>query len=105
MFILMNFQQSVQSSDKAPVADAIPAKVSLGQSVRRTTNGRETDRPVSLYVGKGGYQQEFNDASITHRYKRKGNSQVYNNHRGISLLAIAGKITSKNPVESLEYSS
>ena len=55
--------------------------------------------------GKKAIPQEFNDASITHRYKRKGNSRVYDNHRGICLLAIAGKITSKTPVESLEYSS
>ena len=32
------------------------------------------------------------DVSIVHLYKRKGNSQVCDNHRGILLLAIAGKI-------------
>nr|VZI05285.1 unnamed protein product [Spirometra erinaceieuropaei] len=32
------------------------------------------------------------DATIAHLYKRKGNRQVCDNHRGISLLNIAGKI-------------
>ena len=36
--------------------------------------------------------QEFNDACISHLYKRKGNPQVCDNHRSISLLSIAGKI-------------
>ena len=34
----------------------------------------------------------FKVASIIHRYKRTGNPQVCDNHRGISLLSIAGKI-------------
>ena len=38
--------------------------------------------------------QDFKDASIIHLhvYKRKGKPQVCDNHRGISLLSIAGKI-------------
>ena len=36
-----------------------------------------------------------NDASIIHLYKRKGNPQVCDNHRGISLLSISGKILAK----------
>ena len=36
--------------------------------------------------------QEFKDASIIHLYKRKGNAQVCDNHRGISPLSIVGKI-------------
>ena len=36
--------------------------------------------------------QEFKDANIVHLYKRKGNIQACDNHRGISLLSIAGKI-------------
>ena len=34
-------------------------------------------------------------ASIIHLYKRKGNPQVSDNHRGISLLSIVGKILAK----------
>ena len=36
--------------------------------------------------------QEFKDVSIGHLYKWKGNMWAYDNHRGISLLCIAGKI-------------
>ena len=39
--------------------------------------------------------QEFKDASITHLYKNKGNRQVCDNHRGISLLVIAGKVLAR----------
>jgi len=41
---------------------------------------------------KGTVPQQFKDASIVHIYKRKGNRQSCDNHRGISLLSIAGKI-------------
>ena len=36
--------------------------------------------------------QEFKDASIVHLYKRKVNKSCCDNHRGISLLSVAGKI-------------
>ncbi|XP_044171386.1 uncharacterized protein LOC114973897 [Acropora millepora] len=36
--------------------------------------------------------QDLKDASIIHLYKRKGNRNSCDNHRGISLLSIAGKI-------------
>ena len=39
--------------------------------------------------------QEFKDASIIHLYKKKGNRQSCDNHRGISLLSIAGKILAR----------
>ena len=44
---------------------------------------------------KEAIPQDFKDASIIHLYKRKGNPQVCDNHRGISLLSIAGKILGK----------
>ena len=36
--------------------------------------------------------QEFKDATIVHIYKRKGDKSICDNHHGISLLYIAGKI-------------
>ncbi|KAI8513702.1 hypothetical protein Bbelb_080260 [Branchiostoma belcheri] len=39
--------------------------------------------------------QDFKDATIIHLYKRKGNRQVCDNHRGISLLSVAGKILAR----------
>ena len=44
---------------------------------------------------KEAIPQDFKDASIIHLYKRKGSPQVCDNHRGISLLSIAGKILAK----------
>nr|VZI43743.1 unnamed protein product [Spirometra erinaceieuropaei] len=59
------------SSGKAPGSDAIPAEEMWRQ---------------------GEVPQDFKYATIVHLYKRKGNRQVCDNHRGISLLNIAGKI-------------
>ena len=46
---------------------------------------------------KEAIPQEYKDAPIIHlyMYKRKGNPQVFENQRGISLLSIAGKILVK----------
>ena len=44
---------------------------------------------------KEAIPQDFEDSSIIHLYKRKGNPQVCDNHIGISLLSIAGKILAK----------
>ena len=48
------------------------------------------------------------DATIIHLFKRKGNPQVCGNHRGISLLSIAGKILARvllnRLIEHLEWS-
>ena len=41
---------------------------------------------------KEAFPQEFKDAPRIHLYKRKGYHQVCDNHRGISLLYVAGKI-------------
>ncbi|BHF65014.1 hypothetical protein SprV_0200802300 [Sparganum proliferum] len=41
---------------------------------------------------QGEVPQDFKDATIVHLYKRKGNRQLCDNHRGIPLLNIAGKI-------------
>lgn len=39
--------------------------------------------------------QEFKDASIVHLYKRKGAQTVCDNHRGIALLCVPGKVLAK----------
>ena len=44
---------------------------------------------------EGTIPQEIKDASIVHLYKKKGNRQSCDNHRGISLLAISGKILAR----------
>ena len=44
---------------------------------------------------KEAIPQEFKAASIIHLFKRKGNPQLCDNHRGISLLSIAGKVLAR----------
>ena len=58
------------------------------------THGRETDMFHCMWR-KETIPQEFKDASIIHLYKRTGNPQVCDIHRGISLLCIAGQILAK----------
>ena len=44
---------------------------------------------------KEAIPQDFRDALVIHLYKQKGNPQLCDNHRCISLLSIAGKILAK----------
>ena len=44
---------------------------------------------------KEAIPQEFKDATTIRLFKRKGNPQVCDHHRGISLLSIAGKILAR----------
>nr|VZI38386.1 unnamed protein product [Spirometra erinaceieuropaei] len=77
------------SSGKAPGSDAIPAEV------YKHGGPQLMDHLTALFQEmwrQGEVLQDFKDATIVHLYKRKGNRQVYDNHRGISLLNIAGKI-------------
>ena len=76
----METRKAVQqlSSVKDQGADAIPAEV-YNAGV----------------ISQGGYPIKFKDASIIRLYKQKGNPQVSDNHIGISLLCIAGKILAK----------
>nr|VZI52711.1 unnamed protein product [Spirometra erinaceieuropaei] len=77
------------SSGKAPGSDAIPAEV------YKHGGPLLMDHLTALFQEmwrQGEVPQDFKDATIVHLYKRKGNRQVCDNHRGISLLNIAGKI-------------
>ena len=44
---------------------------------------------------KEAIPQVFKDASIIHLFKLKGNLQMCDNHRGFSLLSIAGKVLAR----------
>ena len=84
------FKQS--SSWKAPGQDAAPAEV------YKTGGPTLLNHLTSLYQSmweKEQLPQEFRDATIVHIYKRKGNRQSCDNHRGISLLSITGKILAR----------
>ena len=76
------------STGKAPGADAIPAEVCNHRG--DTLLQKFTDLYCRMW-DEEVITQHFKDASIIHLYK-KGNRQLCDNHRGISLLAIAGKI-------------
>ena len=80
------------SSGKAPGADAIPAEVykhagpQLKEKMTQLFQAMWTDEAIP---------QDFKDTSVKHLYKRKGNRQVCDNHRGISLLCIAEKVLAR----------
>ncbi|BHF85491.1 hypothetical protein SprV_1002865800 [Sparganum proliferum] len=77
------------SSGKAPASDASSAEVCKHDCPKfmehLTALFQETWR-------QGEVPQDFKDTSIIRLYKRIGNRQVCDNHRGICLLNIAGKI-------------
>ena len=77
------------SSGKAPGLDAIPAEIFKEGG---TALMGKLLTLVQIIWEKESVPQDFKDMSIIHLYKRKGNRQACNNHRGISLLSIAGKI-------------
>ena len=53
----------------------------------------------------GTVPQDFCDALIVTIYRRKGDGAECGNHRGISLLAIAGKVLAKTVLNRLEFIS
>nr|VZI20511.1 unnamed protein product [Spirometra erinaceieuropaei] len=77
------------SSGKAPGSDAIPAEVFKHGGPQLMYHLTALFQEMWR---QGEVPQGFKDATIVHLYKRKGNRQVCDNHRGISLLNIAGKI-------------
>ena len=92
---VMETRKAVQqlSSGKAPRADAIPADVCKAGGLPMAWKLIEL---FHCMWRKEAIPQEFKDASIIHLvYKWKGNPQVCDNHRSISLLCIAGKILAK----------
>nr|VZI29615.1 unnamed protein product [Spirometra erinaceieuropaei] len=77
------------SNGKAPGSDAIPAEV------YNHGDPQLLDHLAALCPEmrrQGEVPQDFKDATIVHLYKRKGNRQVCDSYRSISLLNISGKI-------------
>ncbi len=80
------------TSGKAPDPDAIPAEV------YKAGGAAIIDQLTRLYQTMWRQEQlpqEFRDVTIVHIYKLNGNPQSCDNHRGISLLSIAGKILAR----------
>ena len=80
------------SSGKAPGSDAIPAEIYKAGGLPVAEKLTEL---FHIMWRKKAIPQEFKDATIIHVFKRKGNPQVCDSHRGISLLSIAGKILAR----------
>lgn len=83
---------SMLSSGKAAGPDSIPAEIYKHGGITLET---KLHNLFLLMWQQEKIPQEYKDASIIHLYKRKGNRQDCNNHRGISLLSIAGKILAR----------
>ena len=92
-----HFQQNYKairqlSNGKVPGADAILAKVyKYGGPV---LHQKLVDIFQSIWQ-QGTVLQDFKDTLIIHFYKRKGNCQQCDNHSGISLLPITGKVLAR----------
>ena len=80
------------TSGKAPGSDAIPAEIykAGGPPV-----AEKLTELFHIMWRREAIPQKFKDATIIHLFKRKGNPQVCDNHRGIYLLSVAGKILAR----------
>ena len=77
------------TSGKAPGADGIPPDIFKCGGI---AIAEELLKLFTQIWQEGEVPQVFKDADIVHLYKNKGDIKCCDNHRGISLLSIAGKI-------------
>ena len=77
---------SLLSTGKAPGGDSIPAEIFKQGGMALV---EKLHHLFELIWDQGKVPQDLKDALIIHLYKRKGNRQACDNHRGISLLSIA----------------
>ena len=80
------------SSGKAPGSDAIPAEI---YKAGGTPVAKKMTELFHIMRRKEAILQKFKDASIILIFKRKGNPHLCDNHRGISLLSVAGKVLAR----------
>ena len=80
------------SSGKAPGKDAIPPEIYKYGGQKLVKKLYELFKAI-WRVGR--VPQDYKDASIKHLYKNTGNRSSCDNHQGISLLSIAGKILAR----------
>ena len=91
-----------------PLLDELPTVSETVKAIKLLSSGKLQDQMQYLHRSaekltglfhimwrKEAIPQEFKDATNSHLFKRKGNPQVCDNHRGISLLSIAGKILAR----------
>ena len=82
------------SSGKASGSEAIPAEIYKAGGPPIAEKLTEVFHITRMWR-KEAIPKKFKDATIIHLFKMKGNPQVCDNHRGISLLSIAGKILAR----------
>ena len=80
------------SSGKALGSDAIPAEI---YKAGGPPIAEKLTELFQIMWRKKATPKEFKDATIIHLFKKKGNPQVCDNHRGISLLSMAGRILAR----------
>ena len=80
------------SFGKAIRSDAIPAEI---YKAGDPLVAKKLTELFHIMWRKEAIPQELKDATIIHLFKRKGDAQVCDNHRGISLLSVAGKILAR----------
>ena len=83
-----SISETMKAKKFCHLADTIPAEIYKAGGLPVAEKLIELFR---IMWRKEAIPQEFQDATIIHLFKRKGNPQVCDNHRGISLLSIAGK--------------
>ena len=112
-------EEAIASLPQLPVKESmadLPTSAEVAKALKQTTPGKAPGADGNLadiyrYGGDmlleqlmslfrtiwkaGGVPQDFKDASIVHIYKRKGDKTSCDNHRGISLLCIAGKVIAR----------
>ena len=76
----------------APGSDAIPAEIYKAGSPPAAEKLAEL---FHIMWRKEAMLQEIKDAKITHLFTSKGNPQICDNYRVISLLSVAGKILAR----------
>ena len=101
---MVELEEAIQNtrSGKAPGQDGIPS------DILQHGGPKLKEQLLSLYNAcweNSSVPQDFKDALIVTIYKRKGERNDCGNHRGISLLAIAGKILAKIVLNRLKLLS
>ncbi|BHF67139.1 hypothetical protein SprV_0301016300 [Sparganum proliferum] len=105
---VLNHPSTISTQPSTACRKWRPTRTSTFRHLTRKTSGpcssspagRHPDRTQSLLRStsteemwrQGEVPHDFKDATIVHLFKWKGNRQVCDNHRSISLLNIAGKI-------------
>ena len=80
---------NLMASGKAPCIDSLPAQMFKAGGLNLITNLTHLFQNI---WNKWSVPQEFRNALIVHIFKRKGDRSVCDDHRGIFLLSIPGKI-------------